>query len=214
MGKYDEASIVGERFGRLVAHNEHDDAPPSIRKYVCTCDCGNTVSVAACSLVSGASKSCGCLHRDVITKHGNYKSPTYSSWVAMVSRCTNPSCGPYKHYGGRGVRVCDRWLNSFQAFLDDMGERPQGTSIDRVNGSLLYSKETCKWSTRKEQIENRAVTIYVDFNGVRMTLKTASELSGIRYVTLRGRYARGLRGNKLFNTANLTSGLVFDKEKP
>lgn len=207
MSKYREENIVGVRFGRLVPTHEHDGRSPSIRKYVCRCDCGKDKRIAACSLISGVTKSCGCLHMEKVTTHGHSlnqkQSPTYSSWVAMISRCTNAGNVAYPYYGGRGVSVCASWRESFVTFLLDMGERPDGMTIDRIDGALVYSKETCRWSTKREQVENRSNTLRVMYEGVLMPLKRACELTGTLYVTIRGRLARGVTGDALFSTHNL-----------
>ena len=92
-----------------------------------------------------------------MTRHGMRDTPTYSSWRAMVRRCTDPKFDSYLQYGGRGILVCERWLNSFVAFLADMGERPSGTSIDRIEGKGHYEPRNCRWATRHEQSSNRAL---------------------------------------------------------
>lgn len=207
MTKYDESNFINKRFGRFLVTGKYGHAAPSIQKYVCVCDCGNERAVAACSLLSGVSKSCGCLHREVITTHGHtvvgprkVQSPTYQSWIGLVQRCTNPNNSRFAYYGGKGVKVCDRWLHSFDNFIEDMGERPYGKTIDRKNGALLYSKETCRWSTSAEQQRNRCCTLFTVFNGVTVTLKEASDLSGIKYKTLQSRVRRGVTPPGLFKS--------------
>ena len=204
MSKYGESNIINRRFGRLIATGIHQDGFPSTRKWLCLCDCGATVAVAACSLLSGVTQSCGCRHREIVTSHGYSKSNrTYNSWVSMKVRCYNPKAKHFSYYGGSGVTVCQRWLESFENFIADMGHRPLGKTLDRINGSKLYSKETCKWSTTREQQENRSITLYTQYGGSKVTLKRASELSGISYITLKSRYRRGLKGLALFYTGNL-----------
>lgn len=204
--KYDESNIVGRRFGRLLVIRQSDTKKaPSIQKYVCLCDCGRAKDIAATSLVRGASKSCGCLHRDVVSKHGHSAggtgSPTYQSWVAMVARCTSPTSGGYSYYGGRGVTVCDRWLESFENFLEDMGERPDGKTLDRIDDALVYSKATCRWATRKEQQRNRRNTLFVEIDGETITMKEAAEKFGIHYGTAMSRRRRGLSPAEIFKKA-------------
>lgn len=205
-GKYDECNLVGVRFGRLLVTPEHDGRSPSARKYVCICDCGKQKAIAACSLINGPTRSCGCAHKEIVSKHGHSvghtPSPTYRSWVAMTSRCNNPYNAHYYYYGGRGVTVCPEW-GSFETFLADMGERPEGTSLDRIGDALLYSKDTCRWATSKEQQENRRVTLYVEYKGEIITLMEAAELTGILPVTLRQRLNKGMAGAALFNRSNL-----------
>jgi hypothetical protein len=148
--------ITGHRFGRLVAISHI-----SFQGWLCRCDCGNETIVQGPNLRNGNSKSCGCLRVELAisraTKHGHAKkTATYSSWQAMIKRCTNPNTWSWKHYGGRGITVCDRWRYSFENFLADMGEKPEGLTLDRINNELGYSPENCRWATPAEQFRNRA----------------------------------------------------------
>ena len=127
----------------------------------CLCECGNKTIVSASYLRNGKIKSCGCLRKEGNnTKHqhtsrSHTPSPTYSSWIKAKQRCNNPNVPNWVDYGGRGIKVCDRWLDSFENFLADMGERPDGTTIDRINNDGNYEPGNCKWSTPKEQSNNR-----------------------------------------------------------
>lgn len=121
----------------------------------CACDCGNTAVVSGHALRKGFTTSCGCSQYNTITKHGMYKSTTYSSYRHMLDRCYNKNFKQYHDYGGKGVFVCDRWLKpngkGFQNFLEDMGERPEGKTLNRIQRSSVYSKDTCEWASRSEQ---------------------------------------------------------------
>lgn len=132
--------------------------------WFCECICGTIKSIMYGNLQSGSVKSCGCLKSELIsntnTTHGHTKkkniSPEFNSWNGMFYRCYNTNCDSYKYYGGRGITVCDRWLNSFKNFLEDMGFKPDKSySIDRINNDLGYYKENCRWATPAEQSNNR-----------------------------------------------------------
>ncbi len=149
--------LTGQRFGRLIAVSIGSDR----RHWTCLCDCGRSVNVRSDCLKSGNSRSCGCLKRDSATKHGhshkNAATPptrTYTSWQAMWTRCTKESSDNFKYYGANGITVCERWKD-FGAFLCDMGERPAGTSIDRIDNSRGYKPGNCRWATPKQQALNR-----------------------------------------------------------
>lgn len=154
--------MVGKRFGRLLVTSKGKNRIYGRKKqtsWVCKCDCGNTTVVMRHSLTCGLTKSCGCLQREVAvivnTTHGMSESKTYNTWRGMIDRCSSPSHEAYKHYGGRGIIVCERWL-TFENFLADMGERPAGLSIDRYpNNDGNYEPGNCRWATPKEQRANQ-----------------------------------------------------------
>jgi len=165
--------LLGKRFGRLIVRARNDSSPAGQARWLCDCDCGNQTTVASQGLrrIEGPTRSCGCLKREVIfpngrkiareanTRHGHggrqNRTPTYRSWYAMIARCTNQNFKQFKDYGGRGITVCERWRQSFEAFLADMGDRPQGQTLDRVNGDGNYEPTNCRWATRSEQDKNR-----------------------------------------------------------
>jgi hypothetical protein len=155
-------NLKGQRFGRLVVVAQ-DGKIETFTAWLCKCDCGKQRRVRSALLLNGSTKSCGCLRNEATAKratsHGHAKggkvSRTYASWAAMLNRSTNESHPQYAYWGGRGIRVCDRW-KSFENFLADMGERPLRKTLDRYpdnNGN--YEPANCRWATAKEQSANR-----------------------------------------------------------
>lgn len=122
--------------------------------------------------------------------HGRYRTPTWYSWNSMFVRCYNPEAKGYENYGGRGICVCERW-SQFLLFVEDMGERPFGTSLDRVNNELGYSKGNCRWSTRKQQSNNRRDNTVLDHNGLSLTISGWCEKTGLSRDALQGRLRKG-----------------------
>jgi hypothetical protein len=174
--KFQPLQLEGQVFTRLTVIRRADQKHGNWR-WLCRCECGNETVVAGGSLRGGKSRSCGCLRRETTSRTGKLVStgrttptyrthgqapvgkstPTYRTWAAMIQRCTNPNRSNWKYYGGRGVTVCERWLNSFESFLADMGPRPDGEniSIGRFGDVGNYEPGNVKWMTPKEQYDNR-----------------------------------------------------------
>lgn len=147
--------IAGVRYGRLVPLFIVGKSSNRKMIWYCQCDCGGNISVRVDALRNGNTASCGCLVKEGNTRHGYFGTRTHNSWVSMKTRCTNQNYHQFHYYGGRGITVCDRWLESFENFLEDMGERPDGMTLDRIDPNGNYTPENCKWSTAEEQARNK-----------------------------------------------------------
>lgn len=150
--------ISGQAFGRLVAIEPTGQKRWGVSLWRCACECGGTHIAAVNSLKSGLVRSCGCLLKDTArakqTRHGEYKTPTYRSWANMIQRCCNPNSKLFERYGGAGINVCEAW-RSYESFKRDMGERPLGTSIDRIDPAGNYEPGNCRWATSTMQARNK-----------------------------------------------------------
>ena len=193
-----------DRFWRLV----FKEMVPGLRrraKYgVFVCDCGTQKEMCISNVVLGRSKSCGCLSVEVAgdgtRTHGMTGTPEHRTWNNMLNRCRNPATSRYERYGGRGIRVCERWW-SFENFYADMGPRPSDKhSIERndVNGN--YEPGNCRWATKKEQSWNTSRNLFVEYNGERKCVSEWCELTGIAYSTFIQRLRAGMPLDKVFDT--------------
>lgn len=194
----------GQRWGRWTVVDLGPRSASRTKRWRCICDCGNVGVVRDLELRIGKSKSCGCYARDRVAvtakKHGMSRSREYTSWLKMKSRCTDPGCGHYDRYGGRGITVCERWLNSFENFLEDMGQRPDETSLDRVDNSKGYYPGNCRWATVREQQRNQRRTRMLELDGVRQPISTWADLLGVPANSLWSRCKSGWDDERVLTT--------------
>lgn len=185
--------ISGKKFHRLTAIEVAGSKKGEGVLWLCNCDCGNQTTVTLKSLKNGNTKSCGCLSSEVIilrnkasAKHGMTSSSTWVSWMLMGQRCRNSNHKSYKNYGGRGIKICERW-ETFENFLADMGERPENMTLERLNSNGDYEPGNCKWATMKEQGNNRRSNFNITYQGKTQTISQWAEEIGISSKALRFR---------------------------
>lgn len=193
--------ITGMRFGSLTAIRRYSQSKNKTWKWLCRCDCGEETVSFITTLHASETACCKSCRSKIIskqrTKHGMTRTPTYLSWRSMIGRCDNSKNLDYYLYGGRGIKICERW-KTFENFLADMGERPPGTSLDRENSNGDYEPENCRWSTPTEQANNRRNSALITFDGRIQTLSEWSKEVKIGRATLDQRLKRGWTVEKAF----------------
>lgn len=185
--------LSGLKFGRLTVIERGEDI---IRKngrhsatFICLCDCGNKIQVLASSLKNQNTRSCGCLQRDTVRNlrksHGKTNSRLYRIWERMRQRCNNPNSTDYQHYGGRGIHICEEW-SSYSAFEDWSlsSGYDDGLSIDRIDNSLGYSPDNCRWVSMNIQANNKRNNRILTYNGRTQTLSKWAEETGLYHSTI------------------------------
>lgn len=191
--------LSGQTFGRLTAIAPLMERAQGTVLWRCQCRCGNVVTVRSVSLRSGSTKSCGCFQKESVAarptvRHGHARdsghTPTYSAWKSMLQRCFNPRHKHFYRYGGRGISICARW-RTFEAFLADVGPRPEKTSIERINNDGNYEPGNCRWATQHEQTRNMSRNRVLVLDGVARCVSDWSQILGVSTSTLFGRIKRG-----------------------
>lgn len=198
--------LTGQRFGRLTAIR-YVRTVPGGRVWECLCDCGSVCEVRGFSLNNGYTKSCGCITIERVKstplnfRHGMSASPEYDVWSSMRERCDNPKHEYYADYGGRGIRVCERWRD-FRNFIHDVGARPSPKhSIDRYpNNNGDYEPGNVRWATRTEQMRNTRQNVFLEHCGVSMCLTDWSEKTGISVARISARLRHGWTPEKILST--------------
>jgi hypothetical protein len=183
------SNMIGKTFNRLtvlaVTERKRKNAP----RYLCRCRCGKELAVDRHRILSGQTKSCGCLKLELLaaraTKHGMSRTPEFKTWAEAKQRCTNPSIKNWHNYGGRGIAMCERWTASFKAFFDDMGPRPSAAhSLDRINVNGNYEPTNCRWATEEVQQSNRRNSTIVEYQGHKLTVTALALLIGAPQSTM------------------------------
>lgn len=174
----------GHRFGLLAVVGEVERTTPGPRRWSCQCDCGENTVVAQNNLTSGNSTSCGCQRKSTLirrnTTHGRSNDPEYVSWLGIKHRCLNSRSNLYSHYGGRGIKVDLRWIESYEAFITDVGRKPTPAhSIERIDVNGNYEPTNVTWATQKEQTRNTRRSRRVTINGITKTVSAWAEDVGL-----------------------------------
>jgi hypothetical protein len=200
--------LTGEHFGRLTVVR-YEGRNHRHRFWKCRCDCGGITVSRGDALASGLSKSCGCLNREIVsrsaTKHGQAWpkcTPEYRAWAAILQRCFNHKSRAYRNYGARGIVVCDRWRESFDAFFSDVGNRPsKAHSLDRYpNNNGNYEPGNVRWATKRQQSQNTRATRNVTLEGLSLCITEWARRLGIAPNTLRYRVKAGWDIHRILNT--------------
>lgn len=188
--------LAGQRFERLLVLDFWRNTGRSIQ-WFCKCDCGKEIWAYTSNLTTGKSRSCGCISAERLSKmrrkHGKSETGAYTSWKGMLFRCLNSECKEYHNYGGRGIKVCERWSNErgFENFLEDMGERPNGKTIDRypdINGN--YEPSNCRWGTWAQQARGKRSNHNITYKGETHCLLDWAAILGLPYECLRSRFRK------------------------
>lgn len=188
--------IAGQKFGRLTVVEKIGSKKGEGVLWKCKCDCGGEVDVTGKKLRNGNTKSCGCIAKEMLIDrnktqgHGMTNSPTWVTWMLMLQRCENPNHKSYGYYGGRGIKVCEQW-HDFERFYADMGDRPEGMTIERNDPDAGYEPGNCRWATSEEQGNNKRSSRFVTYDGRTQTIAQWAAEIGISRQALRHRLEAG-----------------------
>ena len=158
--------LVGQVFGKLtILEKSISRSKYGAVYWLCQCECGKTRLAIAGNLLAGTATSCGCESYNTRKLHGMTKTRTFKSWDSMKQRCLNVNGIDYEEYGGRGIRICEQWVHSFNNFFADMGDRPANKSLDRIDVNGGYELGNCRWATRSEQQRNKRNSVLIEWKG-------------------------------------------------
>lgn len=201
--------LQGHKYGRLTVISRNENRGRQVA-WLCACDCGSTAVVIGAKLRSGHTQSCGCLQRERTSAAASLHKESgssgkmtkeYNTWTLMKRRCYRAESSDYHLYGGRGIQVCERWRHDYLAFLRDMGRAPTPQhSLDRVDNSLGYSPDNCRWATPKEQRRNQRGIKLLTFQGKTMTPMEWSVATGVNHKRIYARLKRGWSLEKTLTT--------------
>ncbi len=171
-------------------------------RVVAECICGTIKTYRTSDLRSGNTTSCGCKNRYNNPRYGMTKASIYRTWAAMKDRCANPNNEYWNRYGGRGITVCDRW-KKFKNFYEDMGDRPEGKQLDRIDNDKGYYAENCRWVTPKQNSNNQERCVKIELGYIHLTIAELAELAAVSWPTIKKRWHRyGNAWDCLFPPAN------------
>lgn len=185
--------LTGQRFGRLIVLSKRKENKGVQPQWECLCDCGNVCIVTSNHLLMNRTQSCGCLQKErakqTNTKHGGRYHSLYSTWLDIKKRCYNPNSHDYHNYGGRGIQMCEEWRNNFDIFEEWCLSHgyAKGLSIDRINNNGNYEPSNCRWVSNKTQCNNKRTNFIITYNNETHTLMEWSEITGIKWGTIRKR---------------------------
>jgi hypothetical protein len=197
--------LIGKKFNRLLVVKKNGRKNQKVM-WECVCDCGNTTFVSTFYLTHNKVRSCGCLHKEQLiernTTHNQRHTNLYETWKKMKDRCRNINTKEYKNYGGRGVKVCDEWINDFQSFYDWSYSNgyAEHLTIDRIDNNGNYCPENCRWISLKEQQRNKRTNKMISYKGQVRCLSEWCEILNLKYPTINGRLHRNWSIEKAFET--------------
>jgi len=195
MANRDGLELAGQKYGRWLVIEKGDLDPRGNVLWLCRCECGTERFVRGSEIYLGNSTSCGCTRR----RHGMSRTRTWKSWDAMKQRCLNQNSPDYPRYGGVGIKVCKKWLK-MDGFLEDMGERPEGKTLDRIDNSGNYESGNCRWATASEQQFNKRSNLKLEHQGKIRSIVELSEESGVPLKVLRWRLEHNWDLNQALET--------------